>query len=149
MGSRLDALMQDVNKKAKEEILSIGLNSYDYTRIPFTSPRMNYCTFGGIPVGKITEFYGEEHGGKTTSALDVVANYQRMPDAKDVLYIDAENRLDVEWAKKLDVDVDKLYILQPKEQSAEEISNDIYYLIKGVRNITLEAIPSEFIVSEI
>lgn len=131
MGSRLDAIMKDVNKKAKEEILSVGLNSYDYTRIPFTSPRMNYCTFGGLPVGKITEFYGEEHGGKTTSALDIVANYQRMPDAKDVLYIDAENRLDVEWAKKLDVDVDKLYILQPKEQSAEEIFQIIYDAVES------------------
>ena len=131
MGTRLDAIMKNVNKKANEEILSIGLNSYDYTRIPFTSPRMNYCTFGGLPVGKITEFYGEEHGGKTTSALDIVANYQRMPDAKEVLYVDAENRLDVEWAKKLDVDIDKLYILQPKEQSAEEIFQIIYDAIES------------------
>lgn len=126
MGSKLDALIKDINKQAKEEIISVGLNSYDYRRIPFTSPRMNYCTFGGIPIGKITEFYGEEHGGKTTSALDIVSNYQVMDDAKEVLYIDAENRLDVEWAKKLDVDVDKMYILQPKGQSAEEIFQIIY-----------------------
>lgn len=131
MGARLDAIMKEANKKAKEEILSVGLNSYNYTRIPFTSPRMNYCTFGGIPVGKITEFYGEEHGGKTTSALDIVANYQQMPNAKDVLYIDAENRLDVEWAKKLDVDIDKMYILQPKGQSAEEIFRITYDAVES------------------
>lgn len=113
--------MKDANKKAKEEVISIGLNSYDYSRIPFTSPEMNYCTFGGIPVGKITEFFGEEHGGKTTSALDIISNYQMMPNAKDVLYVDAENRLDAEWAKKLDVDVSKMYIYQPKQQSAETI----------------------------
>ena len=109
------------NKKFKEEIITQGLSEYSYNRIPFTSPRMNYCTFGGIPIGKITEFYGEEHGGKTTTALDIVANYQKSNDTRDVLYIDAENTLDVEWAKKIGVDVEKMYILQPKSQSAEEI----------------------------
>ena len=121
MGVQLDALIADINKKQKEEIITKGMSDYDYKRIPFTSPRMNYCTFGGLPIGKITEFYGEEHGGKTTSALDIVANYQIMPDAREVLYIDAENTLDVEWAEKLGVDVTKMYILQPKSQSAEEI----------------------------
>ena len=121
MDGRLDALIKEVNKKAKEEIITVGLNDYAYNRIPFTSPRMNFCTFGGLPVGKITEFYGEEHGGKTTTALDIVANYQQMDDAREVLYVDAENTLDVEWARKLNVDVDKLVIVQPKSQSAEEI----------------------------
>lgn len=121
MGAKLDAIIKEVNKKAKEEIITVGLNEYSYTRIPFTSPRMNYCTYGGLPIGKIIEFYGEEHGGKTTTALDIVSNYQMMPDAKDVLYVDAENTLDVEWARKLGVDIDKMYILQPKSQSAEEI----------------------------
>ena len=121
MGVKLDSIMSAVNKRFKEEIVTQGLNDYAYKRIKFTSPRMNYCTFGGIPIGKITEFYGEEHGGKTTTALDIVANYQHSDDNRDVLYIDAENTLDVEWAKKIGVDIDKLYILQPKSQSAEEI----------------------------
>ena len=121
MGVKLDSIMSAVNKKFKEEIVTQGLSEFSYKRIPFTSPRMNYCTFGGIPVGKITEFYGEEHGGKTTTALDIVANYQKSDDERDVLYVDAENTLDVEWAKKIGVDVDKMYILQPKSQSAEEI----------------------------
>ena len=121
MGLKLDTIMKDVNKRFKEEIVTQGLGEFSYKRIPFTSPRMNYCTFGGIPVGKITEFYGEEHGGKTTTALDIVANYQQSGDARDVLYVDAENTLDVEWAEKIGVNVNKMYILQPKSQSAEEI----------------------------
>lgn len=121
MGLKLDEIVKNANKRAKEEIMTVGLNEYNYKRIPFTSPRMNYCTFGGLPVGKLIEFYGEEHGGKTTTALDIVANYQNCGDGRDVLYVDAENTLDVEWAKKLGVDVDKMYILQPKSQSAEEI----------------------------
>ena len=121
MGMKLDEIMKQANKRFKEEVLTQGLSEFAYKRIPFTSPRMNYCTFGGIPIGKITEFYGEEHGGKTTTALDIVANYQRSDDTRDVLYIDSENTLDIEWAKKIGVDVDKMYILQPKSQSAEEI----------------------------
>ena len=121
MGLKLDTIMKDVNKRFKEEIVTQGLGEFSYKRIPFTSPRMNYCTFGGIPVGKITEFYGEEHGGKTTTALDIVANYQQSGDDRDVLYVDAENTLDVEWAEKIGVNVNKMYILQPKSQSAEEI----------------------------
>lgn len=130
MGKLLDELMKDINKESKEEIFTKGLNAYNYERIPFTSPRMNYCSFGGIPIGKITEFYGVEHGGKTTSALDVVANYQNIADAKDVIFVDAENTLDPEWAFKLGVDIDELYIIQPKSQSAEDI---FMYIENAVR----------------
>ena len=114
-------VMKEFNKKAKEDIVKQGLTSYTFKRIPFTSPRMNYCTFGGLPVGKLIEFYGEEHGGKTTTALDIVANYQQIEDARKVLWCDCENTLDAEWAKKLGVDIDDMYILKPENQSAEEI----------------------------
>ena len=121
MASKMEELIKNVNKRAKEEIMTTGLSEFNYVRIPFTSPRMNYCTFGGLPVGKITEFYGAEHSGKTTTALDIVANYQHSDDDRKVLFVDAENTLDVEWATKLGVNVDDLYIVQPKSQSAEEI----------------------------
>ena len=91
MGQKLNEIMKNVNKRFGEEIISQGIGEFDYRKIPFTSPRMNYCTYGGIPIGKLTEFFGEEHGGKTTTALDVVANYQRSDDNRDVLYVDAEN----------------------------------------------------------
>lgn len=122
MGKALDDLIKETNKKQKEEIMSHGLASFEYERIPFTSPRMNYCTYGGIPKFKITELYGEEHGGKTTTALDIVANYQHMGKPEgDIVWVDAENTLDVEWAQKIGVDVDDMYIVQPKSQSAEEL----------------------------
>ena len=86
MGLKLDEIVKNVNKNAKEEILTKGLSEFDYTRIPFTSPRMNYMTYGGIPVGKITEFFGEEHGGKTTTALDIVANFLNVSSSIFILY---------------------------------------------------------------
>lgn len=122
----LNELINEFNKKAKEEVITIGLNSYNYEKVPFTSPRLNYCTFGGLARGKIVEFYGEEHGGKTTTALDVVANFQnKYPDEK-ILYVDAENTLDTEWARTLGVDTDSLILMQPQEQAAEEILDFIY-----------------------
>lgn len=126
MGLELDEIVKKVNKDAKETIMTRGLSDYDCPRIPFTSPRMNYMTYGGIPMGRLIEFYGEEHGGKTTTALDIIANYQNLYPDKDVLYVDAENSLDVEWARKIGVDVDKMYLLQPMAQSAEELFEIIY-----------------------
>lgn len=44
------------------------------SKIPFSSPLMNWCTYGGIPRNKITEFFGEPSGGKTTTAIDICKN---------------------------------------------------------------------------
>ena len=116
----IEDVMKDFNKRYKEDLVHIGVSEFKYDRIPFTSPRLNYMTFGGLPVGKLCEFFGEEHGGKTTTALDVVANFQQMDDRK-VLYVDAENTLDVQWAQKLAVNVDNMIILNPTSQGAEDI----------------------------
>lgn len=142
--SKLDEVIKSMNKSAGEEIITEGLPSYKHERIPFTSPRLNYCTFGGLPVGKLIEFFGEEHGGKTTTALDVIANYQRMENARRVLYVDAENTLDVEWAKKLGVDVDRMITFKPTTQSAEEIFQFIYDAVESgeVGLWVLDSIPA-------
>jgi recombination protein RecA len=141
---KLDDIIKEMNKKNKEDIVTLGLPTYSCTKIPFTSPRMNYCTFGGIPTGKIIEFFGEEHGGKTTTALDIIANYQQMEDARKVLYVDAENTLDVEWAKKLGVDVDSMITFKPTTQSAEEIFQFIYDVVESgeVGLWVLDSIPA-------
>ncbi len=74
---------------------------------------------GGIPRGRVSEIFGPESSGKTTLALHVVANSQRQGGA--AAYIDAEHALDVEYAKKLGVDVDNLLVSQPDtgEQALE------------------------------
>ena len=66
---------------------------------------------GGIPRGRITEIYGPESSGKTTIALHVAANAQRLGGV--AAFIDAEHALDVEFAKKLGVDLDNLLVSQP------------------------------------
>ena len=121
MGAKLDELITKVNKEAKGEIITQGLATFNYERVPFTSPQMNHITYGGLALGRLYEFYGEEGGGKTTTALDIVANFQNLYPDREVLYIDAENTLDADWATKIGVDVKSLKIFQPEEQSAEEI----------------------------
>ena len=74
---------------------------------------------GGVPRGRITEIYGPESSGKTTLCLHVVANAQRAGGV--AAFIDAEHALDVDYARKLGVDVDNLLISQPDtgEQALE------------------------------
>src|SRR5512143_284476 len=74
---------------------------------------------GGIPRGRVTEVFGPESSGKTTLALHVAANAQKAGGV--AAYVDAEHALDVEYAKKLGVDVDNLLISQPDtgEQALE------------------------------
>ena len=76
--SKLDILVKSINKNFKEEIASKGIPKRHFARIPFSSPLANYMTYGGIPRNRIVEFAGEENGGKTTTALDIVANAQRL-----------------------------------------------------------------------
>jgi recombination protein RecA len=74
---------------------------------------------GGVPRGRITEIYGPESSGKTTLCLHLVANVQKAGGV--AAYVDAEHALDVEYARKLGVDIENLLVSQPDtgEQALE------------------------------
>ena len=74
---------------------------------------------GGLPRGRVTEIYGPESSGKTTLALHVIAEAQRL--GGNAAFIDAEHALDTAYAERLGVDVDNLLISQPDfgEQALE------------------------------
>ena len=74
---------------------------------------------GGIPRGRIIEIYGPESSGKTTVALHMIAEAQKRGGIAG--FIDAEHALDPQYAKKIGVDIDNLYISQPDhgEQALE------------------------------
>jgi len=74
---------------------------------------------GGIPRGRIAEIYGAESSGKTTLALQMIAEAQKAGGI--AAFVDAEHALDSIYAKKLGVDIDNLYISQPDtgEQALE------------------------------
>ncbi len=74
---------------------------------------------GGIPRGRIVEIYGPESSGKTTVALHVVAEAQKAGGI--AAFVDAEHALDPQYAKKLGVNIEDLYVSQPDtgEQALE------------------------------
>lgn len=74
---------------------------------------------GGIPRGRITEVYGPESSGKTTLCLHVIANAQKTGGI--AAFVDAEHALDIQYARRLGVDVDNLLVSQPDtgEQALE------------------------------
>lgn len=74
---------------------------------------------GGYPKGRIIEIYGPESSGKTTFALHAIAEAQKLGGR--VAFIDAENSLDPQYAKKLGVNIDELLLSQPDngEQALE------------------------------
>ena len=139
--SKLDALIKEINKDYKEEIAFKGEDAslIKYEVVPFSSPRLNYMLYGGLPMGRMIEFAGAEKSGKTTTALDMVKNCQKKfekeyeetcnkktlkdydPVMRRVCFVDAENTFDVEWAEKLGVKVDDLILIKPQEQYAEQI----------------------------
>lgn len=76
---------------------------------------------GGLPRGRIVEFFGHESSGKTTLALGVIASAQQLGTAGRAgasVYIDVEHALDPAYAKRIGVDLDDLIVAQPT--SAEE-----------------------------
>jgi recombination protein RecA len=74
---------------------------------------------GGMPRGRISEVYGPESSGKTTLCLHVIANAQRSGGI--AAFVDAEHALDIQYARRLGVDVDNLLVSQPDtgEQALE------------------------------
>jgi recombination protein RecA len=128
------SILQDDRKKAlnlaiaqiektcgKGSIMKMGANAkVRVEAIPTGAINLDAAIgIGGIPRGRITEIYGPESSGKTTLCLHVVANAQKAGGV--AAYIDAEHALDVEYARKLGVDVESLLISQPDtgEQALE------------------------------
>jgi recombination protein RecA len=74
---------------------------------------------GGVPRGRVVEIFGPESGGKTTLALHIVAEAQKL--GGQAAFIDAEHALDVVYAKKIGVNTDDLLVAQPDtgEQALE------------------------------
>ncbi|GAB6050125.1 recombinase RecA [Hydrogenophilus islandicus] len=93
---------------------------------------------GGLPRGRVIEIYGPESSGKTTLTLHVIAEAQKLGGV--AAFIDAEHALDVNYAKKLGVQVDELLISQPDTgEQALEIA-DMLVRSGGVDVIVIDSV---------
>ena len=106
----------------KGSIMKLGDSSanIDIEAIPTGSISLDVALgVGGVPRGRIIEIYGPESSGKTTVALHMIAEAPKRNGIAG--FIDAEHALDPQYAKKIGVDIDNLYISQPDngEQALE------------------------------
>ena len=115
------ALSQIEKNFGKGAVMRLGENAgLNVEAIPTGSIALDAATgIGGLPRGRIVEIYGPESSGKTTLALHVVAEAQKM--GGEAAFIDAEHALDPVYAAALGVDIDSLLVSQPDngEQALE------------------------------
>ncbi|MFH1764751.1 MAG: recombinase RecA [Gemmatimonadota bacterium] len=116
------ALAQIEKSYGKGSIMRMGLDGakIKVNSIPTGALNLDAAIgVGGIPRGRITEIFGPESSGKTTLCLHVIGNAQKKGGI--AAFIDAEHAVDIQYARKLGVDVDNLLVSQPDngEQALE------------------------------
>ena len=118
----LEVAMSQIEKQfGKGSVMKLGqFKAMEIEAIPTGALGLDIALgIGGVPRGRIIEVYGPESSGKTTLALHVIAEAQKM--GGEAAFIDAEHALDPVYAKKLGVDIDNLIVSQPDtgEQALE------------------------------
>lgn len=115
------ALAQIEKDFGKGTIMKLGDNArMNVQSVPTGSLTLDLALgIGGVPRGRIVEIFGPESSGKTTVALHIAAEVQKL--GGEAAFIDAEHALDPVYAKALGVDIDKLLVSQPDsgEQALE------------------------------
>src|SRR5439155_19052199 len=110
----LDMALSNIEKQfGKGAIMRLGQTTkLNVDSIPTGSIALDIALgVGGVPRGRITEIYGTESSGKTTIALQIIAEAQKRGGT--CAFVDAEHALDPEYAANLGVDVDDLLVSQP------------------------------------
>lgn len=111
------AISQIEKKRGKGSIFKMGeSDALDMDRFSSGSISVDLALGGGYPVGRIVELYGPESSGKTTAALEAVKSVQEKGGI--AAYVDAEHALDPNWAERIGVNIDDLYIAQPDSGEA-------------------------------
>ena len=135
----LETAMQQIEKTyGKGSIMRYGDNVQpNVEAIPTGSLALDLALgIGGVPRGRIIEIYGPESSGKTTLALHVLAQAQKM--GGEVAFVDAEHALDPTYARALGVKIEDMLISQPDtgEQALEItealVQKNINYISKSI-----------------
>ncbi len=126
MGANIDSTLDEIRTKfGDDSIMKLGEKPrVDVNAISTGSIGLDAALgVGGLPRGRIIEIFGPESSGKTTLALHVVAEAQKLNGL--CAYIDAEHAMDPEYAKKIGVKIDELLISQPDngEQGLEIVES--------------------------
>ena len=126
----LDSLLQALRTKFGEEaVMKLGeIRGTNVEVVPTGSLSLDLALgVGGLPKGRIIEIFGPESSGKTTLALNVVAQAQKQGGR--AAFIDAEHAMDPDYAARMGVNVNELLISQPS--SGEEALNILESLVRS------------------
>ena len=126
----LDSLLQALRTKFGEEaVMKLGeIRGVNVEVIPTGSLSLDLALgVGGLPKGRIVEIFGPESSGKTTLALNVIAQAQKQGGR--AAFIDAEHAMDPDYAKRIGVNVNELLVSQPS--SGEEALNILESLVRS------------------
>jgi len=132
----IDSIISQIHKNfKKEELITIGPNREPIKVIPTTSLGLDIALgIGGLPVGRIIELYGAESSGKTSLALAIAANYEKIKSTlghenKWFLIIDLEHSLRADFVESFGIDIDKILYIKP--DTAEEAFQSMLDLTKS------------------
>ena len=123
----LNAVKDEINKSDGDGTVMPAAGSIDVETISTGSWSIDSILGGGFPKGRIVEIYGQEASGKTSIALNAVADVQRK--GGNAVFIDMEDALDPRYARQLGVDTDRLLVSRP--ESAEQAVEIIEKFIKS------------------
>jgi len=119
----LDSALSQIEKQfGKGSLMKLGADNVDHSIEAISTGSIGLDAalgIGGLPKGRVVEIYGPESSGKTTLALQVVAECQKTGGT--AAFIDAEHALDPIYAEKIGVNTDDFYVSQPDtgEQALE------------------------------
>jgi recombination protein RecA len=138
----LDAALGQIEKQfGKGAVMRLGDSGVDNTIGIISTGSLSLDValgIGGLPRGRVIEIYGPESSGKTTLALQVVAECQKAGGA--AAFVDAEHALDPSYATKLGVEIDDLLVSQPDTgEQALEIT-DMLVRSGGVDVVVIDSV---------
>lgn len=140
--STLEALRSDLRTRFGEDIVAVSKEVKPIPRISTGIIALDKGLGGGLAMGRFTELFGNPSSGKTTIVLSTMIQAQKKFPDKEVLYVDAEHALDLEWAAKLGMDMDRFNYAKPETAEQGFLLIEEFLKTGELSVIALDSVPA-------